>query len=287
MARDETQNIPSTQNIQDSSSIVGGVPKATSTLVNGSKIHSVHRTASQPISTSHNASQVLANKSVSPLQRQSLTTIPAAPSTDEVSLGEEKPSLKQPIHQRRVPHRTFSAPTPSAITSRSGMEKSSLGKRKRKEIPLKYVPEAQQIFLGCNFFFIPNDDIAPMRRARIRKTQEHGARRISTWDEDITHIIVDKSLSYKDIISFLKVPSIPTTMIMVNDTYPIDCVLFKAILDPKQKQYRVKGHEQALEEKAPQKSSSQTSNTSLQLKPTQSRPGKWDYVPPRGTPPSQ
>ncbi len=165
------------------------------------------------------------------------------------------------------------------------MGKSSLGKRKRKHPPLKYLPEAQQIFLGCNFFFVPNNDIAPLRRARIRKAQEHGAVWCSEWSNQITHIIVDKSLSYEDIISFLKIPSIPTTIIMTNDTYPIDCFQFKAILDHKQRQYRVKGHEQASEREFPQKSSLQIINTSLQLKPAHSRPRKWDYVPPCGTPP--
>ena len=280
---DGMQHNPTNRTIQTSSSTSGEVLNATPTSDNVSKIHSVRRTASQPTPTSHNASLVPADNPVRPLQCQTLTTTTTTSSSDEGALREEIPSDKQLICQRRALHRTASAPTSSTIASLGRMENSSLGKRKRKDIPLKYMPEAQQIFLGCNFFFIPNDDVAPMRRARIRKAQEHGAIWCSKWSNEITHIIVDKPLSYEDIVSFLKVPSIPTAMIMVNDTYPIDCIQFKAILDPKQRQYRVKGHEQA-EEKAPQKSSSQTSNASLQLKPIQAKPRKWDYAP-RGTPP--
>lgn len=269
---DGMQHIPANRKNQDCSFIAGDVLGVTSTSDNGSRIPSIRRTASLPIPTSDNTSLVLAENSMPP------------PLNEFSSVGEQ-PSVNKLHHQRRAPHRTVSAPTPSSIPTVREMEKSSLGKRKRKEVPLKYVPEAQQIFLGCNFFFIPNDDVAPMRRARIRKAREHGARWVSVWGSDITHIIVDKSLSYEDIISFLKIPLIPTAMIMVNDTYPIDCVQFKAILDPKQKRYRVKGHESVLEEKARQKSTSQTTSTSLQLKPAHSRPGKWDYVPLRVTPP--
>jgi DNA polymerase IV len=281
---DGMQHIPTIRTSQDSSSIAGDVLGATSTSDCGSRIPSVRR-ASQPIPTSHNASPVLAENSLPPLQRQTLITTNTILSTDNRSVGKEITSVNKQLRQIRAPHRTASAPTSSTIPTVGDMEKSSLGKRKRKDVPLKYVPEAQQIFLGCNFFFIPNDEVAPMRRARIRKAREYGAKWVSIWGSDITHIIVDKSLSYEDIISFLKIPSIPTAMIMVNDTYPIDCVQFKAILNPQQRQYRVKGHQHALEGKARQESSSQTTNIQLQLKAVQSWTGKWDYVAQRGTPP--
>jgi DNA polymerase IV len=251
---------------------------------NVSKLHSVRRTASQPIFTLHGASVSPAETHLRLLQCQMPTTSTVAPPTEQTPHKEATPLFKQGL-QQRAPHRTVSTPTSSAITSTVEMSKSSLGKRKRKEAPLKYVPEAQQIFLGCNFFFIPNDDVAPMRRARIRKALEHGAVRVLEWSSDITHIIVDKSLSYEDIISFLKISSIPTAIVMTNDTYPIDCIQFKAILDPKQRQYRVKGHEQVLEKKAVPISPTQNSETTLQPKPARSKSGKWDYVARRSTSP--
>lgn len=249
----------------------------------GDSHRGARRTASLPVPTS--LSPNLAVTDISPqYQRTIQATAVTTPLSEEVSVVEQTPSLHH-IRQRRAPHRTISAPTPSAITSLGNMDKSSLGKRKRKQPPLKLVPEAQRIFLGCTFFFIPNDNVAPLRRARIRKAQEHGAIWSSKWGEEITHIIVDKPLSYKDIISFLKITRIPETMTMVNDTYPIDCIQFKAMLDPTQRQYRVRGHEHVLEDKPAQTPASQTSDKSLQLKPAQSRPGKWDYAPQRGTPP--
>lgn len=56
--------------------------------------------------------------------------------------------------------------------------------------------------------FIPNDDVGPARKLRIKKALERGAKWIKEWDSEITHVIVDKSLSYSDILKFLKVPSI-------------------------------------------------------------------------------
>jgi DNA polymerase IV len=284
---DESQNTHREQTHHESCSMSAEVRNATMTPDSGINQRGVRRTASLPVPTSLNpTSLVVTDVSIlsrQPQNQRQASTVTTA-STIEASVVEETPSA-QHLRQRRAPRRTISAPTPSAIVSLGEMNKSSLGKRKRKQPPVKLVPEAQRIFSGCTFFFIPNDDIAPMRRARIRKAQEHGAIRSSIWCEEITHIIVDKPLSYEDIVSYLKIPCIPQIMTMVNDTYPIDCIQFKAMLDATQRQYRVRGHEQALEKKAAQTQESQTSDKSLQLKPAQSKPGKWDYVPPRATPP--
>lgn len=57
--------------------------------------------------------------------------------------------------------------------------------------------------------FIPDNDIAPARRMRIRKAMEWGAVWIREFKEDVSHIIVDKDLQYKDVLSFLKIQSLP------------------------------------------------------------------------------
>ena len=55
---------------------------------------------------------------------------------------------------------------------------------------------------------------------------------------------------------------------LVNEVYPADCLIFKALVNPEQPQYRVSGHEDAL---IVQQSSTAaaSSEASLQLKPEQ------------------
>ncbi|KAL8715270.1 MAG: hypothetical protein Q9220_001228, partial [cf. Caloplaca sp. 1 TL-2023] len=85
------------------------------------------------------------------------------------------------------------------------------GKKKRKRSQsLELLPDAQQIFRGLKFYFIPDNDIAPARKLRIRKALERGAIWIKQWDDDnITHVIVDKGLTLEDILKYLKKPAIP------------------------------------------------------------------------------
>lgn len=62
--------------------------------------------------------------------------------------------------------------------------------------------------------FLRNNDIAPARRALIRKTLERGALWVKEWRDGVTHVIVDKDLCYNDVISFLKIPSLPVSTCM-------------------------------------------------------------------------
>ena len=53
---------------------------------------------------------------------------------------------------------------------------------------------------------------------------------------------------------------------LVNEVYPVDCLIFKALINPEQPQYRVSGHEDALiVQQSPTAAAS--SEASLQLKP--------------------
>lgn len=215
------------------------------------------------------------------------------PLSNEVSFVEETPSHPGPSrHHRLLPQKAAPAQTPSLNHSLSLQTPttSTLGKRKRKEPSIKLVPEEHRIFKDLVFFYIPPDDIAPVRRARIIRAREHGATWTTEFTESVTHIIADRHLSYKDITSFLKIPSIPSHITLVNESYPLDCIQFKTIVNSAQKQYFVKGLEQgtpkdALVEVPPQKAASQTSDRSLQLKEPKSNPGRWGHVPPRDTPP--
>jgi len=66
--------------------------------------------------------------------------------------------------------------------------------------------------------FIPNNDVAPSRRLRIRKAMERGALWVREWRDGITHVIVDDGLKYNQVMSFLKIPSLP-----VRQTPKRDC----------------------------------------------------------------
>jgi len=43
----------------------------------------------------------------------------------------------------------------------------------------------------CFSVFVPNDDIAPVRRMRIRKAIAYGAVWAKTWTAEVTHIVVE------------------------------------------------------------------------------------------------
>ena len=60
--------------------------------------------------------------------------------------------------------------------------------------------------------FLPNNDIAPSRRFRIQKALDWGAVWVKDWRPGVTHIIVDRELKYKDVLSFLKLSAIPVSV---------------------------------------------------------------------------
>lgn len=134
-------------------------------------------------------------------------------------------------------------------TSINPLSKSK-GKRKRGQ-SLEPIPDSQQIFTGLAFYFIPNDDIAPSRRFRIRKTLERGALWVREWRAGITHVIVDKNLTYDDIISFLNIPSFPSDVAIVTEQYTADCMSYQFVVNPNQRQYHVEGQRQAVSIKDP------------------------------------
>ncbi|KFX87792.1 hypothetical protein O988_09285 [Pseudogymnoascus sp. VKM F-3808] len=216
------------------------------------------------------------------------------PLSNEVSFVAETPTYPNPIQSSGSrPLRKTSAPTPTTLNRSTQFSSFSstaaLGKRKRKEPSIKLVPEQRRIFKDLVFFYVPPDDIAPVRRARIVKAREYGATWATEWTETVTHVIADKHLSYADITSFLKISSIPDHIILVNELYPLDCIQFKAILNPNQKQYLLKGYEplakDARADTTPRPPSSPASQRSLELKTARPKPGRWNYVPPKATPP--
>ncbi|EEY18338.1 DNA polymerase lambda [Verticillium alfalfae VaMs.102] len=196
----------------------------------------------------------------------------------------------QPIHLLRTtstPNPPMRQLHPPPHRDESPSLNATVKKRKR-DAPVKLVPAQQQIFREQHFFFIPNDDIAPARRIRIRKAQEYGA----SWTRSLdraSHVIVDKGLSWKNIEPIVTSAGGAGTAVVVNETYPLDCIQFRSVLNPKQKQYLVTGYpsEQLVEAPgvaAPSDVSVPAgSPASLQLKPPPNNPKRFGYVPPPST----
>ncbi|KAK2761573.1 hypothetical protein FQN54_001401 [Arachnomyces sp. PD_36] len=125
----------------------------------------------------------------------------------------------------------------------------AVAKRKKatRSSSLREVPESQKIFKGLVFFFVPNNNVSPARRMRISKALEFGATWAKTWQDQITHVIVDRELCFEDVMSYLKLKSFPTTMALVNDSYTADCIKFRSTVDVSHSRFQVRGAQSSLE----------------------------------------
>ncbi|KAL8737305.1 MAG: hypothetical protein Q9181_001796 [Wetmoreana brouardii] len=213
--------------------------------------------ASKPARVLFRSSQASNSRRTSHLHRQiqRLGRTVSAPST-LASSSKASPIIEpsDPQPRTREPTRTIKGEMP--LTK---------GKRKRGQ-SLEVLPESQQIFKELKFYFIPNNDVAPARKLRIRKALERGAAWIKQWENGITHIIVDRHLNYGEILKFLKISSIPPSIIVVNELYPAECIQFRTLVNPEQRLYQVPGRqpEPTTEQK---QSSAASSEKSLPLKP--------------------
>jgi len=75
-----------------------------------------------------------------------------------------------------------------------------------------------------NTDFFPNNDIHPGRRFRINKAVQHGANWAKTWSNDVSHVIVDRSMNYGQVVGFLKLDIIPVGVIFQTFPTPADSV---------------------------------------------------------------
>lgn len=175
---------------------------------------------------------------------------------------------------------TLPLPAPPQAADQSPSAGSAMRKRKRQS-STKSAPEAPRIFGGLSFYYIPNNDVAPARKLRIEKAQAHGAQ----WVRDLqaaSHVVVDKHLKYQDVERVLGSHA-SQSLVVVNEEYPIDCILFRTLLNPDQNRYRVPGcpaptGRQPVSDQEPP-ASSQASHHSLRLRePPTSR--RQDPVPP-------
>lgn len=123
--------------------------------------------------------------------------------------------------------------------------KMQASKKRKRDEPVKLVPKARQLFKGLTFFFFPNNDKAGPRRMRIRKSLEYGAKWAQEWEAGITHVIIDDTLVYSDLIKFLAGKPVPEGVFVVNEDYPSSCLQFNFVVNPHQSHFRVKGYPEA------------------------------------------
>jgi len=134
--------------------------------------------------------------------------------------------------------------------------------------PIVSVPN--KLFHGLIFYFFPPNDIAPARRMRIRKAIEHGATWTKDWTSKVSHIIVDRSMNYGQVMASLKLDKLPSNVALVDEVFPADCISYRVVLDPSQRQYHIRGYDPAEGNQALTTifaPSSAQSDASLQLKP--------------------
>jgi DNA polymerase IV len=201
------------------------------------KVPGIQRATSAPVSSEvKDAPKFLTKTS---LLRYDLSTPELSTSVSSITetfTGERMPKLR-PDSERNTSTPNIGS---VVITNSTGIE-SMLKKKKRKRSSITLVPENERIFAGHTFYWIPPDDVAPLRRTRITKSMSYGVTWTKEWVPSITHVIADNEIEYKDVIAFLKstlkVDALSSDIILVNADYPLDCIQFRALLDPQQRRY--------------------------------------------------
>lgn len=97
------------------------------------------------------------------------------------------------------------------------------------------------LFNDLHFYFFPNNDVHPARRMRIQKAIDYGATWERAWCDNVTHVIVDKSMTISQLLKYIRVDDLPDRIVIVNEDYPADCIGFRTMLDPALPQFSVQG----------------------------------------------
>jgi DNA polymerase IV len=115
------------------------------------------------------------------------------------------------------------------------------GKRKRETDTV--ATKQSQLFGGLCFYFFPNNDVHPARRMRIAKAVQYGAKWEKSWSESVTHVILDKSMELSQLLKYLRLEDLPSSIIAVSENYPAECIAYHAIVDPSQPKFAIKGRQ--------------------------------------------
>lgn len=183
-----------------------------------------------------------------------------------------------------IPRRSEATPLPlKRRFSASGTDNSpsvALAAKKRKRAEVKMVPEKDRVLSSLRLFYIPDDDVAPARRARITKAREYGA----CWTRalsEATHVVVDTQLGYADIKGILGGLPTGSEAVVVGEDYPLDCIKFRRVLNPSQVRYQVAGWPAQAEDAV---LSEKVGKENLPLKALPANSKRWNHVPIPATP---
>lgn len=183
------------------------------------------------------------------------------PSKIPSSSDRQNSAAKRPGNMMPKPPSSLQKTVSDTVNSKEPAQ--STGKRKRISAAEQLVRDEQQLFKGFHFYFFPNDDRHPARRLRIAKALQYGAVWDKSWSSQITHVIMDKGMEYRELTKFLKIEQLPESVITVSEDYVAQSITYRTLLDPKQARFSVKGRETPSIKQV----DSTESDTSLQLKP--------------------
>ncbi|KAK8056803.1 DNA polymerase [Apiospora rasikravindrae] len=235
------------------------------------------RTASDPIRRTKNNGTCRIIKSTPPnphliphLRKTASEVVDLSTLSDTPIPDSTKACTKQ-LPQRRVSDRLLRRRATGSSPSASVQETPSFKMPKRKkDVPIKMVPEADRCFAGLAFFFFPNSDANGVRKKRIDKAREYGA----IWTrslKDATHVIVDKGLAYADLEPLFEDHVGSSKKIVVNADWPIDCWTHRVLLPHSQGKYQVPGEPVPQQDDTHPPEPSQNSGQSLTLKERRSK----------------
>ena len=164
------------------------------------------------------------NEAQPPPQILQSTPSPPRPSTSDAAANRLKP-VSPPTLRRTQSEKIAPA------------QKGKKGRQKAQQV----VPFEERIFEGLSFFFIPNKDDHPVRKKRIGLAIAHGAVWARSWDEPVTHVLIDKDLHIDRASRELQDKKLPDGIPVVKDEWLVECLRFKDLRDPKGTRFWVLG----------------------------------------------
>jgi DNA polymerase IV len=200
----------------------------------------------------------------------------------ETSFIAETPIIGSSRAPSKMPSRSATHPPSKSLLNPKALQGPRNGNKRKRGSTEVGVPEHLRLLKGLSFFYIPNDDVSSLRRARIRKAQDYGAAWVRSIDQ-ATHVIVDKALRWEHIEGEILKAKQPERLIVVNENFPLDSVSSGALCKPNLFKYKIRGCPftgVTPPPPLPAQENNETVPSSLQINaPPQNNPKKWDYVP--------
>jgi DNA polymerase IV len=266
------------------------VPERQRMTATSKKVPKIHRTTSAPVSSGPKEKPPVVRKSslrrVESLEHsiENVSSIPL-----DHHAGSERPTTSNQTMDLRPLVLINSTGIQSLLANKrkpTGLELVTKKQKKaRKETVIEPVPLEQQFFAGKTFYFMPPDDVDPIRRNRITKVREFGAIWAKELISSTTHIVADKALTRKHVMNFLKLESLPQGIILVNEEYTFDCVARRFLLDHSHGRYALKGDQMLSEGVEEPGIARQTLEVPFEPKPVKSKFGDSEYFQMDQTPP--